>query len=505
MNASNRIIVNTTAQYVRTIINMLLSIYSTRLVLNILGVEDYGIYSLVAGVVSMLSFLTNSLIGSTQRFLSVSQGKGNINQLKTVFSNSLILHIGLGIVIALVLEAFTPLLFSGFLNIPINRQFVAQILYQQVIWMVYCSFITAPFRALLVSRENIVYTSIIDIFDGVLKVAMVLLLPFVAYDKLLSYGWIMFAIQIVNFGAFSIYCYARYEECVCPKWNDFSWSYIKNLCLYTGWVVYSTAVIAFRNQGVAIVINRFYNTIANASYGIGMQIAGMMAFVGTSFTNAISPQLMSSYGAGNTGRMWKLAEIQSKFSFLLLALLAVPTMFEMHTLLKIWLGNVPDYSVIFACMFITMQTVDQLTTGLGLVNRAIGNLGKYTLITFTPKLFILPISYVVLKVGWSIIIVVVFMILIEYICMLIRLILFRNNDGINIRQYFANVILKTIFPLISSVVVCSMIYYASDSLWRPFLTFGLSIPTFTLTSYYLSLNAEEKNMINNIMTKIIKR
>lgn len=505
MNASNRIIVNTTAQYVRTIINMLLSIYSTRLVLNILGVEDYGIYSLVAGVVSMLSFLTNSLIGSTQRFLSVSQGKGNINQLKTVFSNSLILHIGLGIVIALVLEAFTPLLFSGFLNIPINRQFVAQILYQQVIWMVYCSFITAPFRALLVSRENIVYTSIIDIFDGVLKVAMVLLLPFVAYDKLLTYGWIMFAIQIVNLGAFSIYCYARYEECVYPKWSDFSWAYIKDLCSYTGWVVYSTAVIAFRNQGVAIVINRFYNTIANASYGIGMQIAGMMAFVGTSFTNAISPQLMSSYGAGNTERMWKLAEIQSKFSFLLLALLAVPTMFEMPVLLKIWLGNVPDYAVIFACMFITMQTVDQLTTGLGLANRAIGNIGKYTLITFTPKLFILPISYVILKIGWSILNVVVFMILIEYICMLIRLILFKNNDGINIRQYFVNVILRTIFPLIPSGIVCSLISYASDSLWRPFLTYGLSMPAFVLTAYFLAMNAEEKNMINKIITRIIKR
>ena len=177
MQASNRIIINTLAQYIRTIVNMVLSLYSSRLVLEILGVEDYGVYSLVAGIVSMLSFLTNSLVGSTQRFLSVSQGKGDIRHLKEVFSNSLILHIVLGFLVAVVLGILTPFIFNGFLNIPVGRIEVAEKLYIMVILMVYASFIASPFRALLVSHENIVYTSIIDMLDGVLKVILVLVLP----------------------------------------------------------------------------------------------------------------------------------------------------------------------------------------------------------------------------------------------------------------------------------------------------------------------------------------
>ena len=191
MNASSRIIINTFAQYIRTVINILLSLYSARLVLEILGVEDYGLYALVAGVVSMLSFFTNSLVSSTQRFLSISQGRGDLERLRKVFGNSLLLHIFLGLLVAILLEALTPFLFHGFLNIPVGREDAAIIIYQQVILMVYISFIAAPYRALLVSRENIVYISIIDVLDGVLKVVFVLLLPFIPLDKLIAYGWVM--------------------------------------------------------------------------------------------------------------------------------------------------------------------------------------------------------------------------------------------------------------------------------------------------------------------------
>ena len=211
MNSSNRILVNTLAQYVRTIINMVLSLYSSRLVLNILGVDDYGVYSLVAGVVSMLSFLTNSLVGSTQRFLSVSQGKDDLARLKEVFNNSLFLHIGLGSIVAIILFALTPFIFDGFLNIPTASIDAARDLYLLVVLMVTISFIASPYRALLVSHENIVYTSIIDVVDGILKVALVLLLPYVPMNKLLAYGLIMLIIQLFNLLAFLIYSHAMYE------------------------------------------------------------------------------------------------------------------------------------------------------------------------------------------------------------------------------------------------------------------------------------------------------
>lgn len=483
---------------------MVLSLYSSRLVLNILGVDDYGIYSLVAGIVSMLSFLTNSLVGSTQRFLSVNQGKGDLRRLKEVFSNSLIIHLVLGLIVAIALESCTPIFFNGFLNIPNGRDEVARILYQQVIWMVYISFIASPYRALLVSRENIVYTSVIDILDGILKVALVLCLPFTQSDKLLTYGWIMFGIQMFNLLAFMSYCHCKYEECILPRFKNFSINYVKELSAYTGWVIYSTAVIAIRTQGMAIVINKFYNAAANAAYGIGSQISGMLAFVSSSFTNAISPQLMAAEGSGNHTKMWKLAEIQSKFSFLLLAMLAVPTMFEMHAILKIWLGQVPDGAVLFGCMFIAMQTIDQLSQGLGSVNRAMGNLGKYTLVTYSPKLLILPLGYLALKTGCSLVTVAFLMIIIEIICMLLRIYLFRNTEEFKLKFFCKNVLLYTMPPVIATVIICCLLYFTIDFKWRLLLTYAISIPVFLLITYFVSLNRNEKQMIKSVTAQIFK-
>ena len=503
MQASNRIIANTLAQYIRTILNMVLSLYSSRLVLDILGISDYGIYSLVAGIVSMLSFLTNSLVGSTQRFLSVSQGKGDIPKLKEVFSNSLIIHIGLGAVISVILEICGPLLFNGFLNIPTGREKIANILYQQVIWMVYISFIASPFRALLVSRENILYTSIIDVLDGILKVVLVMLLPFASSDKLLAYGWIMFGIQIFNLLSFVIYCFKKYEECILPRFKNFSIKYVKDLSRYTGWIIYSTGIIAFRTQGLAVVINRFYSASVNAAYGIGSQISGMVSFVSTAFTNAVSPQLMAAEGGGNHQRMWKLAETQSKFSFLLLAMLAIPTMCEMRTLLHLWLGQIPDYAVLFACMFIAMQTFDQLSQGLGLANKAIGNIGKYTFVTYTPKLFILPVGYIILKYFENpLIIIALLNISIEIICMLLRIYLFRRYDGFKIRNYIINVIFKTIPPVAASTLVCGISQKFLDINYRLIVTYIISVLIYAATAYLFSLTYDEKKVILNILSKI---
>ena len=502
MQASSRIVVNTITQYARSIINMLLSLYSSRLVLNYLGVEDYGIYSLVAGVVGMLSFLTNSLVGSTQRFLSVNQGKGNLQLLKEVFSNSLLLHLILGLLISIILESCTYFIFDDVLVIPANRLDVAIILYQQVIWMVYISLIASPFRALLVSRENIVYTSVIDVIDGVLKVCCIACIPLFAADKLLMYGWIMFGIQCFSLLAFMTYCYLKYDECILPKLRYFTWDYLKELSAYTGWVIYSAAAIASRNQGLAIVLNRFFGTAMNAAYGIGNQISGMLSFVCTSFTNAISPQLMAAEGAGNRDKMLRLAETQSKFSFLLLSMFAVPAIFEVKSLLALWLGQVPDGAVLFACAFIIMQTVDQLSQGLGIANRAMGHIGKYTLITYTPKLLILPLGWYVLRLNYPLFYLVALMVALEYFCMLLRIFLFRNLEGFNVSQYCRNVLQKTIMPVVLSSVGCFLLCMIITSVWRFVLTFIISITIFLISTYFLSLNVSERELMKVLNKRI---
>lgn len=506
MQASNRIIVNTAAQYIRTILNLVLSLYSSRLVLQILGVDDYGIYSLVAGLVSMLSFFTNSLVSSTQRFLSICQGRNNITALKKVFSNSLLIHIILGIIIFFILESLSPFLFNGFLNIPYGRESSAIVLYQQVLLMVYISFVTSPYRALLVSRENIVYTSFIDVVDGVLKVLLVLLLPILSTDMLEAYGWIMLSISCFNFLAFAVYSHLKYEECILPRFRLFEWSYVKDLFQFTGWITYSTACITLRMQGVAIILNRMMGPVINAAFGIGSQINSMVGFLCTSINNAIAPQLMSAEGGNNRDRMWYFSKISSKFAFLLLSMVGIPVMFEMHFLLDLWLVEVPQNTILFACTFLIMQIIDQLTIGLLMAKKAIGKIGFFSFVTYTPKLLILPIGWYVFHIGGNLETLCLIFIIVELLCMIIRIPLLRHEDGFNPSEYIADVFIRPFMPVLMSIMICFIFNNWFNEGWlRLILTFLVSIGCFISFTYYFSLTRSEKDKVWMILSKMYRR
>lgn len=506
MRSSSRIFVNTLAQYIRTIINMVLSLYSSRLVLNILGVEDYGIYALVAGVVSMLSFITNSLVSSTQRYLSVAQGIGNLSRLKEIFSNSLYLHIIIGLSITIILELLTPAIFNGFLNIPSNRIGVAKLLYQFVVLMVYISFIAAPYKALLVSRENIIYTSFVDVLDGILKVMLVLLLPYATFDKLLAYGCIMLLIQVLNLLAYSVFAHSRYEEAVIPRFKRINYSYIKELLSFTGWMVYSTVCITAKTQGLAVVLNKALDTVANAAYGIGIQISSMLSFVSSSLNNAIAPQLMSAEGSQNRSHMYFLAEVGSKFSFLLLAMIGIPTLFEMPTLLKVWLGdNVPSNTILWSSTFIIAQVIDMLSTGLGLANKAIGNVARYTIFTTTPKLLVLPIGWLLLKFDCPLWTVCGTLLFFETLCMFVRIWLFRGQDGFDMGKYIYTVIIKSMIPVLVSFILCKYLHSVVSIEYRLFVTYIVSMLLFATTTYFFVLSAKEKEILTTMLNKFISK
>lgn len=503
MIQSNRIIVNTIAQYARTILNMLLSIYSVRLIMSVLGVEDYGLFSLVAGVVSLLSFLTNSLVGSTQRFLSYAQGQGEETRLKCVFSNSLLLHIVLGCIVALILVSLSSLFFTGFLNIEPARISAAKIVYYMVVAMVYISFVAAPYRALLVSRENIVYTSFIDVVDGLLKVGFAIALTYISYDKLIVYGWMMLSISVFNLLSFAIFCHIKYTECIFPRLSLCSKQYVKELMSYTGWLLYSSASIAIRNQGLAILLNRKMGTTINAAYGIGGQISGMVSFVSSSLQNAILPQLTASEGSGNRKRMWYLANLENKFAFLLLASIGIPTLFEMQTLLDLWLVEVPKYSRLFGTTFLSMQIIDMLTIGYNAASRAIGkNIGKYIVITYTPKLLILPVGWFLLYLKLPLGAVCATMIIIEFLCMLLRIPLLSEERGFSIRTFFTEVFLKVIPPCVAGIIPCVILVSFVDLPVRFLFTYALSLLLFLFVAYKFSLTESEHVKISSIIKSI---
>lgn len=501
MQNSKRVAINTIAQYTRTVINMILSLYTVRIVLITLGASDYGIYSVVAGVTAMLAFITNALVTTTQRFMSFYQGKNDMDKMKEVFSNSEIMHLLVGGLLVIVLVALTPLLFNGFLNIAPERIDAARYVYYIVVLMLFVTFCTAPFRALLISHENIVYISIIDVLDGVFRVVVVTLLTYVSFDRLVMYAIFLLGIQIFNFLAFSLYSFRKYEECIWPKFSLFSKDYFKELGAFAGWVVYGTGCFIVKNQGIAIVVNKFLSTVANAAYGVGHHVSSAVSTVSGSLLNAMRPQIVKSEGAGNRRKTLSLATILCKFAFFLLTALCIPCVFEMPRLLELWLKDVPDYTVLFARMAMIGAMADALTGGLSIANEAIGNVKQYHLVLGTIKLMALPLSLVFMMFGFGPLYIAISYISIELISAFVRVPFLHKTGGLNIKDFIRNVWGREIIPIIVSLAVSYACVYFIDWDWRFLITFSSSTIMYAITILLWGLTKQERLMIFSLILK----
>lgn len=501
MENSKRVAINTIAQYTRTVINILLSLYTVRIVLITLGASDYGIYSVVAGVTSMLAFITNALVTTTQRFMSYYQGQDNMTKMKEVFSNSEIMHLFVGGVLVIVLLALTPLLFNGFLNIDADRIEAAKHLYYIIVVMLFVTFCTAPFRALLISHENIVYISVIDVIDGILRVVVVTLLTYVTFDKLVMYGVFLLGIQVFNFIAFSWFSFKKYEECIFPRINLLSKDYFKELGNFAGWVVYGTGCFIVKNQGIAVVINKFLSTVANAAYGVGNQVSSAVSTVSGSLLNAMRPQIVKAEGAGNREKTLFLSTVLCKFSFFLLTALCIPCVFEMPRLLELWLKDVPDYTVLFARMAMIAAMSDALTGGLSIANEAIGNVKQYHLILGTLKLMALPLSALFMYLGFGPLCIVTSFVGMEFLVAIMRLPFLHKTGRLNVREFVKNVWCKELFPVIVSLTVCLICVYSIDNNWRFLATFSTSILLYVISIWLAGLTQQERMMIKSMIFK----
>ncbi len=505
MNSNNRIIVNTLAQYTKTFISGIITLYSARIILSNLGVSDYGIYTLVAGIVAMLSFVTNALSSTTQRFLSLYQGKGMSEDGKVVFCSSICLHFVLGGFLAIILVCISPLLFNGFLNIPSDRISAATVVYLSVALSLFTSFITSPFRATLISHENIVYTSVIDTIDAGLKLGIAFLLEYVSFDKLIAYGVFLWAIQLFNFIAFSFYCMAKYPECIIPKTKYVKKEMLNSLGHFAGWSVFNIGCTIGRTQGLAVVLNKFLSPIANAAYGLGIQVSSYLNYISESLLNAIRPQIVKAEGAGSREKLFRLSEYASKYSFFMLSLFSVPCIIEMPLLLRIWLGDVPDNTVLFCRMMLIAGLVDSITTGLSTANQAIGDLKYFSFFIYLPKLFIIPISVLLLFLYESPIIVAIVYVSVELICSIGRLFLMHIKHGLVLSDFIKNVFMRLCGPLFLLIVADLFICFFINSEYRVFYIFLFPSLMYILAFIYMGITQNERRVLYECFIKIIHK
>lgn len=503
MEATKRIIVNTTAQYLKAVINTVLSLYSTRLILDALQISDYGIYTVVGGVVAMLGFISNALIITTQRYVSYYHGQENPQEVRSIFINSLSLHLILGIMISLVLLLPQDWLIHSVLNIPQDRIVVAGHIYVITVFMLFFTILSAPFKALFIARENIIYIAVVEVADAIIKFILAICLAYISIDRLLFYAFFMGGIVVANLLAFSIYALIRFQECtVIIRIKDIKRSVIKQLLGFAGWTTFGMGAVASRNQGTAIVLNHFFGTAVNAAYGIAFHLYGAVAFVVTSILNAMNPQIMKLEGGNERNKMLKLAGKESKFSVALLSIATIPLIIEMPAILNMWLKEVPPYTCLLCRIVLLSFICDQLTMGLQTAIQATGKIRNYTLLVYTPKLIFVPIIWLMFCHNYSIQAVMILFIIVELSVALIRIPYCKHRIHLNMYKYTKEVILPQIPLWLAISIIGFLCIKWLDVPFRFVLNYILSATIGIISAWFFILEKTEKNYVKQMFSKL---
>lgn len=506
MNHSKRVMLNSIILYIKIIITMLISLVSVPMILNALGKSDYGLYNLIAGVISMLSFLNASMSITTQRFLSVAIGEKNNEKLNNIYNTSLVLHIILGLIIVVLLEVCYLFLFDGFLNIEPERIQAAKLVYQFIVASTFFTIVSVPFGALMNAKENMLAFSIIAIIDSLLKLILAFYLSRCTYDRLIVYGACISVISFCSVLFNLVYTKIKYKEFRINFGKYFSKEYFKQIFEFAGWNTLGAVAMIGRNQGVAVIFNLFCGTVANAAYGIANQVNGVLGYFSSTFQKALNPQLMQSEGMHDRLRLIRISLISSKYSVWVIALFAIPLIVEMPYVLKLWLKDVPEYTLRLSQLILVLAIVYQYSVGLMSSIQAVGRIKNYFIVMSVLILMNLPVCYCVLKFGMPLYYCIIVFIVIEFISLITRLFMAQKIVGIKFLEFVKKVVLPTIFSIfIGSIFILPLHFFMEESFLRVALVSIVYLIIYLGFAWFFILDTEIKNSIKKLIFKFVKQ
>ena len=505
---NKRIAKNTLLLYVRMLFMMAVSLYTSRVVLNALGVEDFGIYNVVGGVVAMFTVLSGSLSAAISRFITYELGKRNQENLNKIFSSAITIQLGLAGIIILLAETVGIWFLNVKMNIPEIRMEAANWVFQFSILTFAINLISVPYNASIIAHEKMSAFAYISILEAIGKLAIAYLIVVSPIDKLIFYAILMCIVALIVRFTYGNYCKRHFSECT----YHFIWDkqLLKQMFGFAGWNFIGASSAVLRDQGGNVVINLFCGPTVNAARGIAFQVNTAVNQFVANFMTALNPQITKSYAVGNKEYMMTLLFQGARLSFYMLLLLSLPILVNTHYILELWLKIVPEHAVLFVQLVLIFAMSESISQPLITAMLATGKIRNYQIIVGGLQMMNLPISYLLLRLGFFPEIVIIVAICISQCCLAARLVLLRGMIGISIRKYLQKVYFNILTVSAISIVLPLISTQYIDETFIGFIIVSLIAVVCTIISiYFIGCNRQERQSIHQkldtIRTKITRK
>jgi O-antigen/teichoic acid export membrane protein len=466
------------------------SLYTSRVVLNTLGIEDYGIYNIVGGVIVMFGFLNSSMSGATSRFLTFELGRKDYERLKKTFSAALTIHLIIALLILVLGETAGLWWLENKLIIAPDRMNAARWVFHLSILASIIGITQVPYNSTIIAHERMNVYAYVEILHSGLKLGIVFLLVIGNFDKLILYAVLTLCVTLVITSIYKIYCARNFAE----SHYKFHWDkeIIKPMISFSGWNLYQTSSVTLKTQGINMILNMFFGVVLNAAYGIAVQVQNAVNTFSENFLTAVRPQIIKYYATGNFTKMQSLVINSSKFSFLLLFLVAFPLILENNFVLHLWLKKVPDYAGIFSQLFLIYVIIVSSTNSITTAIQATGRVKSFSFIGGTINLLVIPVTYFLFKAGYSPIVPMVVNIISIFIFTIIKILILKNKiPQFSLRKLCLNfVLIIGIIAVLSSLLPIWIHYSFEEGFLRFLLVSGSFVFILFLTSYHIALNRQ---------------
>lgn len=498
---SSKIARNTTYLYLRMLITMGITFYTSRVVLYNLGITDYGIFSVVGGIAVLFTFLNNSLASSTQRYLTYAIGSGDKAQICKIFTVAIIVHIVIALVIVILSELFGVWIIMHKLDIPLNRMSDALVVFQCALAISAVSIINVPYTAAIIAEEKLNYFAVLGIVDTILKLAIAYLIVLFP-NRLIAYAILLLVVSFMVFFATRVYCSMRLPG---MKFHSDKWdlSTCKEIMSFTGWHMARNGAMIGVSQGNNILVNMFGGPVASAAMGILTQVTSGVGRFMTSVQTAFSPQITKNYSVADVASSVKLVITSAKLSALLFLLIGIPLIVNMDFILSIWLKNVPENTAMFCKFGLVCLLMESLSVPIDTLIMAVGKIKRYELVSSIIWLTSLLLAYISLKGGFSFRYVLVFRIAAGLVYDLYEAIYLKKFIEFSVKYYLVNVLVK---PLVIGTVCLGITFLAVWPVELDYVKLLWALVSSTIVlcvlAWYVVFDNNEKMLIRNMLKKI---